>query len=228
MVWPAQGGIFLKPLIAKLRRKSIIMTISPENVAQHLKSMGYSAKAGTMTDRKTGEPQQVVYINGLGSINAYLNLSPDPEKFGLKVFGNLQDGYAPVVLDDHGELVRETVMSNGQRVTRAKRGEPLDAEGLKQKNNEISLAARKEITAAVLAAYMLEVGGGDLDLIRSGFRLQKWERPGTKASAEATEMGDATIADASAAFEAAAEDRPVDASAAQKSARTRRAKGLGL
>lgn len=204
------------------------MTISPENVAQHLKSMGYSAKAGTMTDRKTGEPQEVVYINGLGSINAYLNLSPDPEKFGLKVFGNLQEGYAPVVLDEHGELVRETVMSNGQRVTRAKRGEPLDADALKQKNNEISLAVRKEITAAVLAAYMLEVGGGDLDLIRSGFRLQKWERSGVKASSEATDMGDGTVADASAAFEAAAEDRTVEPSVPQRSAKTKRAKGLDL
>jgi hypothetical protein len=166
------------------------MTISAENIAQHLVAFGYSAKAGSIKDKKSGEPQDVVFINGLGSINAYLNLSSDPAKFGLKVFGTLQEGYAPVVLDGKGQVVRETLVSDGKSVTRAKRGEPLDAESLKRKNNEISLVARREISAAVLAAYMLEAAGGDFELIREGFRLQKWERSAPKATAEGGEFED--------------------------------------
>jgi hypothetical protein len=181
------------------------MTISSENIAQHLSSFGYSAKAGSIRDKATGEPQPVVFINGLGTINAYLNLSPDPAKFGLKVFGNLQPGYSPVVFDAQGNVVRETVRENGEPVTRAVRGQPLDEEALKKKNIEIGLAARKDITAAVLAAYMLEVGGGDLQLIREGFRLQKWERSGPKTAVglDESEVASGTP-EASAAFSEAA------------------------
>jgi hypothetical protein len=71
------------------------MQLNPDNIAQHLVVFGYQAKAGTMTDKKTGHAQNVVFINGLGSINAYLNLSDESDRFGLKVFGNLQSGYAP-------------------------------------------------------------------------------------------------------------------------------------
>jgi hypothetical protein len=187
-------------------------------------AMGYSAKAGTIKDKKTGEPQDVVFINGLGQINAYLNLSSDPTKFGLKVFGNLQDGYAPVLVGANGQVVRETVSRDGSIVTRAKRGEPLDAETLKRKNNEISLIARKDITAAALAAYMLEVGGGDLELIRDGFRLQKWERSSPKVTAEGGEVEDITSApDVSVEFaEAAAQTEPSATSATQERRRTKR------
>ncbi len=167
------------------------MTLSAENIAQHLVAFGYAAKPGSIKDKKTGEAQDVVFINGLGSINAYLNLSSDPAKFGLKVFGNLPDGYAPVVLDQSGRVIRETVSQNGETVTRARRGSPLDADALKRKNNEISLTARKEISAAVLAAYMLEVGGGDLELIREGFRLQKWERKDPKSTVEGGDIDEA-------------------------------------
>lgn len=166
------------------------MSVSSENIAQHLVAFGYTAKPGTLTDKKTGDVQQVVFINGLGSINAYINLSDDPAKFGLKVFGNLQEGYAPVLLDASGEVIRETITQNGETVTRAKRGEPLDAEALKRKNTEISLTARKEITGAVLAAYMLEVGGGDLEKVRDGFRLQKWTRSERKLDSEAGEIAE--------------------------------------
>ena len=83
------------------------MKLNSENIASHLITFGYSAKAGTIKDKKTGESQDVVFINGLGNINAYLNLSDDPKKFGLKVFGNLQEGYAPVILDGNGDVVRE-------------------------------------------------------------------------------------------------------------------------
>jgi hypothetical protein len=191
------------------------MTISAENIAQHLVAFGYSAKAGSIKDKKSGEPQDVVFINGLGSINAYLNLSSDPAKFGLKVFGNLQDGYAPVVLDGKGQVVRETVVRDGTTITRAKRGDALDAEALKRKNNEISLVARKEISAAVLAAYMLEAAGGDIELIREGFRLQKWERSAPKATSEGGDLDDTGhTVDLSAEFaEAAApESNPTPAS----------------
>lgn len=184
------------------------MSLNADNIAQHLVSFGYQAKPGTITDKKTGEIQNVVFVNGLGSINAYLNLSEDPTKFGLKVFGNLQDGYAPVVLDGNGDVIRETVTQNGQSVTRSKRGEPLSAEALKRKNNEISLTARKEITAAVLAAYMLEVGGGDLEKIREGFRLQKWERSSPKPTSEG-DIGE-TTASASAEFNQAAAAHTAD------------------
>lgn len=102
-------------------------TLNPDNIAQHLVTMGYSAKAGSITDKATGKPQPVVFINGLGTINAYLNLSDDPAKFGLKVFGNLQDGYAPVVLDESGQVIRETVRQNGQSPP-ASRGSPSPAE----------------------------------------------------------------------------------------------------
>ena len=186
------------------------MSVSPENIAQHLVTFGYQAKPGIITDKKSGETQNVVFVNGLGSINAYLNLSDDPAKFGLKVFGNLQEGYAPVVLDDNGEVIRGTIAQNGQSVTRAKRGEPLDAEALKRKNNEISLTARKEISAAVLAAYMLEVGGGDLEKIREGFRLQKWERQAPRNSAEAGDIGESHI-DLSQEFRNAAAAPAADA-----------------
>jgi hypothetical protein len=203
-----------------------MMTLNPDNIAQHLISFGYSAKAGTIADKKTGEAQPVVFINGLGSINAYLNLSEDPAKFGLKVFGNLQPGYAPVVLDENGEVMRVTVIDNGQRTTRAKRGEPLDAEALKRKNNEISLAARKEISAAVLAAYMLELGGGDLEKIRDGFRLQKWDRSAApKSSVEAVDLAE-PAPDASEVFndvappEAAAE--PGDGAPRQEGRKVKR------
>lgn len=197
------------------------MPLNPESIAQHLSALGYQAKAGSLTDKKSGEPQSVVFINGLGSINAYLNLSEDPSKFGLKVFGNLPEGYAPVVLDAQGEVLRETVTQNGQTITRAKRGEPLSPEALKRKNNEISLAARKEITAAVLAAYMLEVGGGDIEKIREGFRLQKWERSTQKPSAEIIDTVDVTP-DASAEFntvattETSAEQAPSEANGRRK------------
>ena len=167
-----------------------MIKLNPDNIAQHLISLGYSAKAGTIKDKKTGDAVDVVFINGLGSINAYLSLSPDPARFGLKVFGNLQEGYAPVVLDDGGDVVRETVTEGGQAVTRAKRGEPLDAASLKRKNDQISIAARKEITGAVLAAYMLEVSGGDLAQLKDGFRLQKWERSGPRSTADGDEAID--------------------------------------
>ncbi len=180
-----------------------MMKLIPENIAQHLTSFGYSAKAGTIKDKKTGEASDVVFVNGLGSINAYLNLSSDPGKFGLKVFGNLQEGYAHVILDGNGDVVRETVDVNGETVTRAKRGEPLDAAGLKRKNDQISLTARKEITGAVMAAYMLEASGGDLELLKDGFRLQKWERTGLRHAAD----GDDAI-DASGEFAAAAALKP--------------------
>lgn len=196
------------------------MTLNADNIAQHLTAFGYSAKPGTITEKKTGEAQSVVFINGLGSINAYLNLSDDPAKFGLKVFGNLQEGYAPVVLDEKGEVIRETITQNGQSVTRAKRGEALDAEALKRKNNDISLTARKDITAAVLAAYMLEVGGGDLEKIREGFRLQKWERPGPRTSAEATDMGETTV-DASVEFSKAAAPASSETPAPSQGSRTK-------
>jgi hypothetical protein len=201
------------------------MTINPENIAQHLTSFGYQAKAGTITDKKTGEPQPVVFVNGLGKVNAYLNLSSDPDKFGLKVFGNLEEGYAPVVLDSHGGVVRENVTVNGKPVNRAKRGEPLSAEALKRKNTEISISARKEISAAVLAAYMLEVGGGDLQLIKDGFRLQKWERSGQKSTAEHADSGETDV-DASARFNEAAE--PADdatATAVTATATSRKTRG---
>jgi|GEM_PF-6387155 len=203
-----------------------MINLNPENIAQHLVSFGYSAKAGTIADKKTGEAQPVVFINGLGSINAYLNLSEDPAKFGLKVFGNLQPGYAPVVLDENGEVVRVTVIDHGQRTTRAKRGEPLDAEALKRKNNEISLAARKEISAAVLAAYMLELGGGDLEKIRDGFRLQKWDRSATpKPSADLVDLAEPTP-DASEVFNdvapAPATSEPGEATPRQEGRKTKR------
>ena len=168
-----------------------MIKLNPDNIAQHLISLGYSAKAGTITDKKSGEAVDVVYINGLGSINAYLSLSPDPAKFGLKVFGNLQEGYAPVVLDGDGEVVRETVTEGGQQITRAKRGESLDAASLKRKNDQISITARKEITGAVIAAYMLEASGGDLGLLKDGFRLQKWERTGPRNAADGDDGIDA-------------------------------------
>lgn len=201
------------------------MNTFAENVAQHLVSFGYSAKPGSITDKKTGDIQPVVFINGLGSINAYLDLSDDPAKFGLKVFGNLQEGYAPVVLDEKGEVIRETIVQNGQRVTRAKRGEPLDAEALKRKNNEISLTARKDITAAVLAAYVLEVAGGDLEKLREGFRLQKWERAAPKNATEVADMGEPTP-DASAEFNNAAssaEGVSEEATASQSPRKSKRA-----
>ena len=169
-----------------------MMTLNPDNIAQHLVTFGYSAKAGSIKDKKTGEAVDVVFVNGLGSINAYLNLSHDPAKFGLKIFGDLQTGYAPVVLDDNGEVVRETVVENGKTVTRAKRGEPLDAASLKRKNDQISIAARKEITGAVLAAYILEASGGDLELLKDGFRLQKWERSGPRNTADGDDGIDAS------------------------------------
>lgn len=185
------------------------MTLSADNIAQHLVAFGYAAKPGSIKDKKTGESQDVVFVNGLGSINAYLNLSSDPTKFGLKVFGNLPDGYAPVVLDQSGRVIRETVTQNGETVTRAKRGAPLDADALKRKNNEISLTARKEISAAVLAAYMLEVGGGDLELIREGFRLQKWERKEPKNTADAGENEETgTTVDLTSDFNEAADPAP--------------------
>jgi len=205
------------------------MSISPENVAQHLTAFGYQAKAGTMTDKKTGEAQPVVFVNGLGSINAYLNLSDDPTKFGLKVFGNLPEGYAPVVLDGSGELVRETVIQNGQSVTRAKRGEPLSPEALKRKNNEISLVARKEISAAVLAAYMLEVAGGDIEMLREGFRLQKWERNGQKPALEGQEVSETPAVDLSAEFAEAAEpSTPSETTAEATQTRRKVKRGLTL
>jgi len=169
------------------------MSIDHENIVTHLVSFGYTAKAGTLKDQATGEQQPVVFVNGLGSINAYLNLSDDPKKFGLKIFGNLQDGYAPVVLNDEGEPIRETVRVNGQPVSRAKRGEPLAADALKRKNNEISISARKEITAAVLAAYMLEAAGGDMEKIKAGFRLQKWERTTPKPELTAGSAPEAEV-----------------------------------
>lgn len=204
------------------------MTLNAENIAQHLIAFGYTAKPGTITDKKTGEAQSVVFVNGLGSINAYLNLSEDPTKFGLKVFGNLQDGYAPVVFDTNGQVLYETVHENGKTVTRSKRGERLDPDSLKRKNNEISLTARKDITAAVLAAYMLEVGGGDLEKIRDGFRLQKWERPAPRHSVEAGE----TETDASAAFSQAATPQATTDTApvapGQGGRRVKRAQSSGL
>ena len=206
------------------------MPINPDNIAQHLTAFGYQAKAGTITDKKTGEPQPVIFVNGLGSINAYLNLSEGPTKFGLKVFGNLPEGYAPVVLDGSGDLVRETVVQNGQSVTRAKRGEPLTAEALKRKNNEISLAARKEITAAVLAAYMLEVGGGDIEKIREGFRLQKWERSAQKPSADMVDTAELTP-DASTDFNSAVTaemSEPSAPDAGQGKRRIKRGQSLGM
>lgn len=169
-----------------------MIKLNPDNIAQHLISLGYSAKAGTITDKKSGDAVDVVFINGLGSINAYLSLSPDPAKFGLKVFGNLQEGYAPVVLDGDGEVVRETVTEGGQSVTRAKRGQSLDAASLKRKNDQISITARKEITGAVIAAYMLEASGGDLGLLKDGFRLQKWERSGPRNAADGDDAIDAS------------------------------------
>ncbi|NBU58318.1 MAG: hypothetical protein EBS23_00780 [Betaproteobacteria bacterium] len=194
-------------------------------------AFGYSAKAGSIKDRKTGEPQDVVFINGLGSINAYLNLSSDPGKFGLKVFGNLPEGYAPVVLDDDGRVIRETVIQNGERITRAKRGEALDAEALKRKNNEISLVARKEISAAVLAAYMLEASGGDLEMLREGFRLQKWERNGQKPALDGQEVSETAIVDLSAEFTEAADpasQTEATVEAAQTRRKVKREKGLSL
>lgn len=169
-----------------------MIQLNPDNIAQHLISFGYSAKAGSIKDKHTGEPVDVVFINGLGSINAYLNLSNDPAKFGLKVFGNLQPGYAPVELDANGEITRVTVVENGKSVSRAKRGEQLDAEALKRKNDQISIAARKEITGAVLAAYVLEASGGDLGLLKDGFRLQKWERSGQRYAVDGDDAVDAS------------------------------------
>lgn len=202
------------------------MNLNPESIAQHLVSFGYSAKAGSIADKKTGEAQPVVFINGLGSINAYLNLSDDPAKFGLKVFGNLQPGYAPVVLSENGDVQRVTVIENGQRTTRAKRGDALDADALKRKNIEISLAARKEISAAVLAAYMLELGGGDLEKIRDGFRLQKWDRSaGPKPSADAHDFAEPTP-DASEVFNdvapAATTSEPTDGTPRQETRKIKR------
>jgi len=205
------------------------MKTSADNIAQHLTALGYSAKPGSIKDRKTGEPQDVVFINGLGSINAYLNLSSDPAKFGLKVFGNLPEGYAPVVIDDNGQVIRETVIQNGERITRAKRGEPLDAEALKRKNNEISLVARKEISAAVLAAYMLEVAGGDIEMLREGFRLQKWERNGQKPALEGQEVSETPAVDLSAEFAEAAEpSTPSETTAEATQTRRKVKRGLTL
>ena len=181
------------------------MKLNSENTASHLIAFGYSAKAGTIKDKKTGESQDVVFINGLGSINAYLNLSDDPKKFGLKLFGSLQPGYAPVIVDESGDAVRETVDVDSETVTRAKRGAPLDAAGLKRKNNEISLTARQQITGAVLAAFVLEASGGDIELLKDGFRLQKWDRSSPRHSAE----GDDQI-DASGEFAQAATPKPVE------------------
>lgn len=183
------------------------MNVNPENIAQHLISFGYAAKAGVIKDKATGLSNPAVFVNGLGSINAYLNLSDDPKKFGLKVFGNLQAGYSPVVLDANGDVIRETVDQSGETVTRAMRGEPLNPAALKRKNNEISLASRREITGAVLAAYMLEIGGGDLELIRDGFRLQKWDRNAARPSVDA-DGGEDTEVDSALAFAKAAAPAP--------------------
>jgi hypothetical protein len=179
------------------------MNVNPENIAQHLISFGYSAKAGTVKDKVTGQATPAVFVNGLGSINAYLNLSDDPKKFGLKVFGNLQPGYSPIRLDENGDVLRETVDESGETVTRAMRGDPLDPTALKRKNNEISLSARREITGAVLAAYMLEVGGGDLELVRDGFRLQKWDRNAPRLGA-GNDGADETAVESAQSFALAA------------------------
>lgn len=201
-----QGRISFKPTgaIYRRRKRLSMQKINPSNIVDNLAALGYKAKAGTSTDKTTGEITDVVYINGLGSVNAHLDLSQDPAKFGLKVFGNLKEGYAPAVIGEDGKPVRERVSVNGKMEWQTKRGDPLDAEALSRKNVEIAIKARKEITGAVLAAYMLEANGGDMEALKNGFRLQKYERKGKAATAEA---GDDI--DAADDFDDAARAKPI-------------------
>lgn len=173
-------------------------SVNPHNIVEHLISLGYTAAAGERTDKATGEVTQCVYINGLGQISAFLDLSNDPEKFGLKVFGNLKEGYAPALIGEDGKAIRERVTENGKTKWETKRGTPLDAEALRKKNIEIAIEARREITPAVMMAYLLEAEGGDLALMKKAFRLEKYKPAGREATneveADATASGTAPIA----------------------------------
>lgn len=175
----------------------MLKPISLENMASHLQAMGYDAKAKSFV-RNSGELADIVEINGLGSINAYFEQNPvDPAKSGLKVFGNLQPGYAPVLTDDDGNTIRERIVVNGKPEWGNKRGTPLDDEALKKKNNQIAMKAREQLSGAVVAAYLIEANGGDLDSVKNAFRLQKYERPtgpSAKADSDTPEAAVAPIA----------------------------------
>jgi hypothetical protein len=111
---------------------------------------------------------------------------------GLGFTTTSKPGYAERVYGDDGEPIREQIIVNGMKKFDFKRGEPLTDEQLKKKNNYIAMKARKDIIGAVVAAYMIEANGGDLDAVKNAFRLQKYEpsRDGVAADADAADTSD--------------------------------------
>lgn len=145
-----------------------------DNIAEHLKYMGYNAKAKSFT-RESGEIAEIVEFRLGSHVNAYLDFSHNAMTPELKVFGNLKDGYAPVLTDEGGKALRYKTVEEGREVWKARRGEKLDTAALKKKNGKIAVQVRKDITGPALAAFLIEAHGGDLPAVKSGFRLQKWE-----------------------------------------------------
>ena len=77
---------------------------------------------------------------------------------------------------------------------------------------------------------MLEVGGGDIEKIREGFRLQKWERSAQKPSADMVDTAELTP-DASTDFNSAVTaemSEPSAPDAGQGKRRIKRGQSLGM
>ena len=119
--------------------------MNAENIAENLKSLGYGANAvREITDRKSGEVRDCsrVYL-ATGSKNVTAYLDLDRDTPALQVFANHADGYK----NQSGDELAAT----------KKRAAAMTREALKP---------------AVMAAYLAEKDGVDLEALSIGFGLE--------------------------------------------------------
>ncbi|MFT4117891.1 hypothetical protein [Bradyrhizobium sp.] len=146
-------------------------------MVRFLKDAGYkeTRHACHLTDGYPVEVVSRVYIDANEQTESYYDLSTDPMKHGLFVFGILKEAYRPL-LNDAGEVVKERVMADGGDVWRPMRGAPLSPEELYTLNMRNALATRYEITGAVLASVTAATGSRiDFATMRQAFRLWRLE-----------------------------------------------------
>jgi hypothetical protein len=148
-----------------------------DRMVQYLKDAGYNDARHLrhFTDDCPTEIVSRVYINANAETEAYYDLSPDPMKHGLFVFGILEEAFGPM-LDETGKAIMERVAQNGREIVRPMRGPALSVDELRALNMRNALATRHEITGAVLAAVAAATETRiDFPTMRQAFRLWKLE-----------------------------------------------------